>query len=126
MKAPGPNCPALLIWKPRDVKEVACVDQGCCRWEQHKAEVGVSVAPCWLCNVQRAPELCTAGLVRMALSSHSSPPKPLQRTGCLLVPPGFWLYSTEHILCLCALLLPWSGHSVRLGRVFGKNCPDQE
>lgn len=39
MKAPGPNCPALLIWKPGDVKEVACVDQGCCRWEQRKAEL---------------------------------------------------------------------------------------
>jgi len=45
MKAPGPNCPALFIWKPGDVKEVARVDQGCCRWEQGKADVGGSVAP---------------------------------------------------------------------------------
>lgn len=59
MKAPGPNCPALAIWKP-DVEVLACVDQSFCGWEQHKTEADGSVTPSWLCRVQRAPELCTA------------------------------------------------------------------
>lgn len=51
MKAPGPHCPALLMGKPGDVKEVARVDQGCCRREQREAEVGGSAEE--LCVAQR-------------------------------------------------------------------------
>lgn len=39
---------------------LACVDQGCCGWHQHNAETGGSVAPSWLCRVQRAAEICMA------------------------------------------------------------------
>lgn len=117
MKARGPKCPALAIWKPGDVEVLACVDQGCCGWEQHKAEAGGSVAPSWLCRVQRAPELCTAQQVwcggLQPSSLHPSPCRGQAASLCLLL-FGYttWSPSSAPVLLVCDLFLPWSGHSV--------------
>lgn len=99
MKAPGPNCPALAIWKAGDGEVLACVDQGCCGWDQHKAllpQVGSAGCKEHLSSAQHS-RFGAGGFVQ-----PSSLPKPLQRIGRLLVPPAFWLYNMEHIFCLCA------------------------
>lgn len=98
---------------------LACVDQGCCGWEQHKAEAGGSVAPGWLCRVQRAPELCTAQQVwceglcpafipAQALAEDKLPPC----ASCFLAVQHGGSISSVPVLLVCDLFLPWSGYSV--------------
>lgn len=70
--------------------------QGCCMWDQRESE-GSAVSREHLSSAGHG------GLVQVASSNCSSPPEPLHE-GCLLVPPVFWPYSTEHIVCLCACL----------------------
>lgn len=130
MKAPGPNCPALAIWKPEDVGVLASVD-----WEQHKAEDGGSVAPSWLCRVQRAPELCTAqqvwcgGFVQPSYLQRTSC-RGQQRSSCLLVPPAFLaVQHGAHLLPLCCWsVIPFflGLATLLVGTAFGKNQPEQE
>lgn len=92
---------------------LACVDQGCCGWEQHKAGAGGCVAPSCLCRVQKAPKLCMAQQVwcgglcaafipAQALAEDKLPPCAF----CFLA-----LQHGAHLLPLCC----WSMISFFLG-----------
>lgn len=121
MKAPSPNCPALLIWKPGDVKEVACVDQGCCRQEQYDAEVGGS-AVCreHLSSVWHSG-FGTDGFVQLLILTEAFAEE-------RLLPRASWFLAVqhrEHLVPLCRSASS-SAQPLRSAGHCGKNRPDQE